>query len=69
MNGYIVHTKEGFFLGAFITFNEAHKFAYNHQQDTGTRVFVSKERKFRERYIKQAGLEERILNRTLSFLS
>jgi hypothetical protein len=69
MNGYIVHTEEGFFLGAFLTYNEAVAFAYNEQQNTGNRIFVSKERKYRDKFIRQTGLENRVLDRTLQFMS
>ena len=69
MNGYIVHTSEGFFLGAFFSYHEATSFAYQHQQNTGNRVFVSKERKYREKFMRETGLEERVLDRTLSFMS
>lgn len=69
MDGYIVHTKEGFYLGAFFTFDEAHRFAYGEQQKTGNRVFVSKEKKFREKYMRQTGLEQRVLSRTLEYMS
>lgn len=69
MDGYIVHTKSGFFLGAFLDFHEANAFAYKEQPNNDERVLVSKESAFRRKYLRETGMEERVLNRTLEFMS
>lgn len=69
MDGYVVHTEDGIYLGAFFSFREANSYAYQQRKSGNKTAMVSKEKEYRKKFLRDTGLEMKVLNRTLEFLS
>lgn len=69
MNGYIVHNNDGISKGTFTSFREANRFRYYEMKRTGEYLTVSKESKYRQKYLRDTGLETKVMERTLMFVN
>lgn len=64
MDGYIVHTEDGMFLGAFLDIHEAARFKY-HCADSD-KLEISKESKYRAKFLKP--VQEKVTGRMLNLV-
>lgn len=64
MDGYIVCTKDGMFLGAFLDIHEAAKFRYGCPDRD--KLDIMKESKYRQKFLKP--VQEKVMGRMLNLV-
>jgi len=64
MDGYIVHTRDGMFLGAFLDIHEAAKFRYECKDSD--KLEISKESSYRQRFLKP--VQDKVTGRLLQIV-